>query len=60
MKLMSVCVLGIAVMFGSVAASAQEMPKPTKEHEWLKQFEGTWDWATVMTPGPGLDPIKCN
>ena len=26
-----------------------EAPKPEKEHEWLKQFEGTWD--TSMSGG---------
>jgi hypothetical protein len=41
-------VAGLAVCAGLAWAAARqegmpEMPKPQKEHEFLKQFEGTWD-----------------
>ena len=36
-------------MDGSKQQEAPEPPKPQKEHEWLKQFEGTWDFTTKWT-----------
>jgi hypothetical protein len=38
------------------AARAQEPPKPGKEHELLKQMEGTWD--VVMEGGKGTMKYK--
>lgn len=37
---------------------AQDLPKPTKEHEWLKQLEGEWTADGDVVPGPGQPPIK--
>ncbi|HKS16052.1 MAG TPA: DUF1579 domain-containing protein [Planctomycetota bacterium] len=35
--------LAAGLAWAATAATTQEMPKPQKEHEFLKQFEGTWD-----------------
>jgi hypothetical protein len=41
------------------SARAQEMapPKPGKEHELLKQFEGEWDCTAKFTMAPGQEPM---
>ena len=36
-----------------------EMPKPTKEHELLKQFAGEWETSTSMIAAPGEEPMTC-
>jgi hypothetical protein len=33
-------------------------PKPQKEHEWLKNFEGTWDFAARFHMSPGAPPME--
>jgi hypothetical protein len=41
--------------------SAQDgppMPKPSKEHEWLKQFVGEWTTDGECSAGPDQPPIK--
>jgi len=47
----------VAMLFsGAVLARAQqghEMPKPGKQHELLKQFEGTWDTVAKFQGRPG-------
>lgn len=35
----------------------EEMPKPTKEHEWLRQLEGTWAGEVDMLLDP-MNPAK--
>lgn len=40
----------VAAVLVAVPAFAQEMPKPGKEHEFLKKLEGTWD-ATMNMGG---------
>ncbi len=40
------------------AAEPPEMPKPVKEHEWLKQFEGEWATETEIQMEPGKPPLK--
>jgi Protein of unknown function (DUF1579) len=35
-----------------------EMPKPVKEHEWLKQFVGDWEMEGTCDMGPGAEPMK--
>lgn len=48
------------VLWAAAASQAQEMPempKPQKEHEWLKQLVGDWDAVTEIKP-PGQEPIK--
>jgi len=47
--IVAVSALALAAGLAWAAARAQEgfpMPKPQKEHEFLKQFEGTWDSTT--------------
>jgi hypothetical protein len=48
----------IAVVFAVAATSvvAQEAPKPGKEHELLKQFEGTWTVTHKITMDPSQPP----
>jgi len=41
------------VLLSNVASQAQEipeMPKPQKEHAWLKQLAGEWDSVTEVKP----------
>jgi hypothetical protein len=38
-------------------AAAQDMPKPGKEHEILKRFEGEWEGTMKMMMEPGKDPL---
>jgi len=59
MKTNHLRILGIAVAMvcGNLSAPAQtmpEMPKPQKEHEWLKKFEGEWELKSQML----MDPSK--
>lgn len=54
--------LGIIAAFacGIMIASAQtmpEMPKPQKEHKWLKKFEGEWELKSQIFMEPGK-PIE--
>jgi hypothetical protein len=51
-----------AVLLATVTfVNAQEvlqMPKSTKEHEWLQQFAGTWDYEIEVFMEPGKPPMK--
>jgi hypothetical protein len=61
MKTSTMLAVMTMVLAGGVwAADTPQMPKPTKEHEWLKQLEGEWvtDFECVMAPGQ--PPVKCN
>lgn len=40
-------------------AQLPEMPKPTKEHELLKQFAGEWEVTAESAPAPGQEAMKC-
>lgn len=42
----------------SEATSLPEMPKPTKEHEWLKKLAGDWTVEAEMFPDPGKPSVK--
>src|SRR5688572_488113 len=35
-----------------------QAPKPLKEHDWLKNFEGTWEFSATFTMAPGAPPMK--
>jgi hypothetical protein len=52
---------GMLILAVATVANAQlpEMPKPTKEHELLKQFAGEWNSKAETVPAPGQEAIKC-
>ena len=39
--------------------AAPEFPQPTKEHEWLKQFEGEWEATSKSIATPEQPAIEC-
>ena len=43
----------------SRAADPPAMPTPQKEHEWLKQFHGTWETKSEASLGPGQPDMSC-
>lgn len=50
----------IAVLAGAALCQAQdvpELPKPTKEHEWLQQLTGEWESEAQMFMQPGEPPV---
>jgi len=57
------CVSSLFVVLFSTsmlfAQATPELPKPQKEHEWLKQFEGEWESLSEATAVPGQEPMKC-
>lgn len=60
MKTQMMAIAILALIAGTwVAAQPPEMPKPEKEHEWLKQFVGEWDSEAEGIMGPGQPPVKC-
>ena len=52
--------LAVFVMSSSLVAQEFEFPKPTKEHEWLKQFIGEWETDSEATMGPDQPAMKCS
>ncbi len=38
--------------------AAQEPPAPVKEHAWLQQMVGEWEYDSEMTMVPGTPPMK--
>lgn len=53
-------VLAVLVCLTSVCqAQAPEFPKPTKEHEWLKKFEGEWACNSKTVDAPGQPSMEC-
>jgi hypothetical protein len=46
------------VLTAPVGAQPPQMPGPVKEHEWLKQFVGTWESDAEVHMAPGQAPIK--
>jgi hypothetical protein len=38
--------------------SCMEVPPPTKEHQWLRRFEGDWDSEIEIYIAPNQPPIK--
>lgn len=40
------------------AQEPPQMPQPTKEHAWLQQFAGTWDYEVEIFMEPGKPPMK--
>ena len=56
-------ILALAVLAGAAlqlhAQDFPEPPKPTKEHEWLKQFVGEWDIDSEASFGPEQNVDLC-
>ena len=52
----------VSIPASGSASAAQEgmpaMPKPTKEHKWLKKFVGHWDSESAGAAGEGQPVIK--
>ncbi|HUG19659.1 MAG TPA: DUF1579 domain-containing protein [Planctomycetaceae bacterium] len=62
MKSLSYTFSALVTLLTVTNASAQELPefpKPTKEHLWLKQFEGEWVSKSKASMGPGVPEIEC-
>lgn len=56
---LALVLVAMPASIGVMAAQGQpEMPKPEKEHGWLKQIVGEWDAESEITMGPGMDPMK--
>jgi len=56
--LVAVLLVGIAGVGVMAVQEPAEMPKPEKEHAWLKQLAGEWDAESEVTMGPGAPPMK--
>jgi hypothetical protein len=47
-------------LFAALFVVAQEPPKPGKEHEALKQFEGEWSFVGKFFMDPAQPPMEMN
>ncbi len=51
-----------ALLLGVVARAADDvvpqMPKPQKEHQWLQQIVGEWEYEGECQGEPGKPPVK--
>jgi hypothetical protein len=60
-KVFAPVLLGAVCVGAAFALAPQqppEMPKPVKEHEWLKQIEGEWETTGEMQMAPDQPVIK--
>jgi len=51
----------IATLLGAgtfLTAQEPQMPAPVKEHEWLQQFVGNWEYETEIFMDPTKPPMK--
>lgn len=57
---MKMLALAVAACVTSVAAAQDpsQMPKPTKEHEWLQKLVGEWDTESEIVMDPAKEPMK--
>lgn len=55
MRKIGVCAL---VLLAALGATAEEPPKPAKEHEWLQQLVGEWTTHIEAVAAPGEAPQK--
>ena len=56
--LMFLSALAVRAAQDQPQVAAPELPKPQKEHEWLKQLAGEWQYDGECTMAPGQPPIK--
>lgn len=56
--IIGVVIVSLAVAFGGRAAEPLKMPEPVKEHAWLQQFVGEWEYEAEMTMQPGEPPMR--
>ena len=55
---LNLCVAALLAGSGTLyAQDIPELPKPQKEHEWLKQLEGEWTSKSETVPAPGEEAI---
>jgi hypothetical protein len=52
-----VALLGLAIALPSSEVSAQA-PEPRKEHAWLEQIVGEWEYDTEAPLESGKPPVK--
>jgi predicted enzyme related to lactoylglutathione lyase len=60
-KLLASAVLTLLTVAGICRAAdppIPEMPKPVKDHEWLKNLVGEWDCECEIFMEPGKPPVK--
>jgi hypothetical protein len=63
MRKFAVLTLAAAVLAGSALSRAKDdapkaPPTPQKEHGWLKQLAGEWDYECEAVMEPGKPPVK--
>ena len=47
----------ITVLLATVLAADPTPPTPAKEHAWLQQLVGEWEFVSQCTTGPGQPPM---
>lgn len=57
LTILTACLLSV-VCTQLFAQEMPEMPGPVKEHEWLKQFVGEWEFLNKGTMGPDQPAIE--
>lgn len=50
---------GLAFVTCGMSQTMPSFPAPTKEHEFLKQFEGDWDFDSEGMMVEGQPPLEC-
>lgn len=61
MKKLAACACVVVFVSALAARAAQETPQfptPQKEHQWLQQLAGEWQYEGECTMAPGQPPIK--
>ena len=51
-------IVNFAIVLLGGAALAQSPAQPQKEHEWLKQLAGEWEYETEAVLEPGKPPVR--